>query len=100
MERIGIAASKIAKGNLLFYNFFVTLLIFIFSLLIFLIAGSSIVIVLIVIAYATSAGTGSLPDLQQGWIPMMVTCLKVLAVITGLLALCALGINIRFRKHE
>ena len=100
MERIGIAASKIAKGNLLLYNFFVILLIFLISLLIFLVAGSFIVIILIVIAYAISAGSGTLPDLQQGWIPIMIVCLKVLAVITGLLALCALGINIRFRKHE
>jgi len=98
MERIGIAASKIAKGNLLLYNFFVVLLILLISLPIFLVAGSSIVIALIVIAYVTSHGVP--PDLQQGWIPMMVACLKVLAIIVGILVICALGINIRFRKHE
>ena len=101
MERIGIAASKIAKGNLFLYNFFVFLLIFLFSLIIFFVAGSSIVVVIIVIAYARSvAASGGLPDLQQGWIPLMVICLKILAAVIGLLALCALGINIRFRKHE
>lgn len=101
MERIGIAASKIAKGNLLLYNVFVLLLIFLLSLIVFLVAGSSIVIVIIVIAYTTSvAASGGFPDLQQGWIPLMVVCLKILAALIGLLALCALGINARFRKHE
>ncbi len=98
MKRIGIAASKIAKGNLFLYNFYVFLLIFLFAMLVFLISGSFIVIVLILIAYLTAKG--SLPDLHQGWIPTMIICLKILAAIIGLLALIAIGINARFRKHE
>lgn len=38
MERIGIAASKIAKGNLLLYNSYVVLIAFLLSVLLFLIS--------------------------------------------------------------
>lgn len=98
MERIGIAASKIAKGNLFLYNFFVMLLTFLFSLLILFISGSSIVVVLVFIAYATSAGF--LPDLQKGWIPFMTVCLQCLAAIIGLLAFWVLAKNLRFKKNK
>ena len=99
MERIGIAASKIAKGNFFLYNFFVLLITFLFSLMIFLISGSFIVIALIVIAYMVSmTSVGTPPDLQRGWIPTMTICMKALAVVIGLLALCAISINIKFKK--
>ena len=98
MERIGIAASKIAKGSLFLYNFFVLLITFLFSLLVFFISGSTIVVVLVIIAYLTSPNMP--PDLERGWIPTMVICMKVLAAIIGLLALFAIGINVKFRKHE
>ena len=98
MKRIGIAASKIAKGNLLLYNFFVILITLLFSLLLFLISGSSIVIALVILAYLTSAG--ALPDLEKGWIPTMIICMRFLAAVIGLLVFSALAINIRLRKHE
>ena len=96
MHRIGIAASKIAKGNLFLYNFSVLLITFLFALLILFIAGSSIVVVLIMIAYFSSKGT--YPDLQQGWIFIMVICLRCLAVIIGILSLYAISINLKLRK--
>ncbi|HOW35721.1 MAG TPA: hypothetical protein PL155_04845 [Candidatus Omnitrophota bacterium] len=98
MERIGIAASKIAKGNLLLYNFFVVLLTSLFALLIFFVSGSSIVIVLVGIAYGTS--TGFLPDLQRGWIPFMIVCLQCLAIVVGILALWVIARNIKFHKKR
>ena len=50
MERIGIAASKMAQGNLLKYNVFVVLISCIFSLFIFFICGFSLVVVLFLIS--------------------------------------------------
>lgn len=97
MERIGIAASKIAKGNLFLYNFFVLLVTFLFSLLVFLVAGSVIVIVLIFIAYVNNHG--AYPDLEQGWIPLMVISLQCLAVVISLISLYAIGINVRLKKR-
>lgn len=96
MERIGIAASKIAKGSLFLYNFFVIFITLLFSLLVFLISGSAVVVVLIGIAYLTAKG--ALPDLQKGWIPVMIVCLQCLAIIIGLVVLCALAINIKLKK--
>ena len=97
MERIGIAASKIAKGNLLLYNLVVILITVSVSLLIFFLAGSSIVIVLIFIAYV-SGKFGSLPDLQKGWMPLMAVCLKCLSVLMGILVFTAIGKNFRFKR--
>src|SRR3989338_9197027 len=97
IERIGIAASKIAKGNLLLYNFFVALITFLFSMLVFLVAGSTIVTVLIFIAYFSNRG--AYPDLEKGWMPLMIICLECLAMVIGLVALYGVGINIRLRKR-
>ncbi len=97
MERIGIAASKIAKGNLFLYNFFVVLIAFLFSFLVFFIAGSSIVIVLIVIAYISS--DDMLPDLQSGWMQVMLICLICLAVVAGLFTLFAIDRNKKFKRN-
>ncbi len=96
MERIGIAASKIAKGNLLVYNLIVVLITFLFALSVFFLAGCSIVIILIITAYITSVQRP--PDLEKGWMPIMYICMIGLAVINGFFALCALVKNIRFRK--
>ena len=97
MKRIGIAASKIAKGNLFLYNIFVVFLTLLFALLIFFIAGSSIVVALIVIAYIISKG--AYPDLERGWMPIMVICLKCLAALIGILVLYAVAINVKLRKR-
>jgi len=43
MKRIGIAASKISKGNLALYNFCVVLISVLFSLSIFVVAGSTVI---------------------------------------------------------
>ena len=96
MERIGIAASKIAKGNLFVYNLVVVLISVVFSLMVFFLAGCSIVVVLVLIAYATRLG--SFPDLQKGWMSLMAICLKCLAALLSLLALCAIGKNFRLKR--
>ena len=65
MERIGIAASKIAQGNLFLYNFFVVAIASLFSLLVFFVSGCAIVLMLVIVAYVSSPG--GFPDLQKGW---------------------------------
>ncbi|MFA5059154.1 MAG: hypothetical protein WC676_00805 [Candidatus Omnitrophota bacterium] len=96
MERIGIAASKIAKGNLFLYNFYVLVITFLFSFLLFFIAGCVIVTVLVAVAYLTHPGT--LPDLQKGWMPLMKICLACLAVVVGLMSFLALARNMKFKR--
>ena len=51
MKRIGIAASTISKGNLFLYNFYVVLIAMLFSLFIFIIAGSIVIFALAIIKY-------------------------------------------------
>ncbi len=96
MERIGLAASKIAKGNLFFYNFFVILLTLLIAFFVYFVAGSAIVVGLILIAYLSAVG--GVPDLSQNWIPLMTVPLGCLAIVVGLFALCALARNLRFKK--
>ena len=98
MERIGIAASKIAKGNFFLYNFFVFLISFLFGFLVFFISGSSIIVVLVLIAYFTSPS--HVPDLQKGWVAVMTACMICLAVVVMFFTLCAVFKNIKFHKSE
>lgn len=95
MERIGIAASKIAKGNLLLYNFFVLFIALLCSLLLFFISGTFIIIAVVIIAVLKSIG--SFPDLNQ-WMPIMVMILNALAVVIGVLTLYAIFKNVKLFK--
>jgi hypothetical protein len=98
MKRIGIAASKIAKGNLILYNLLVVVISFAFSLFIFFIAGSSIVIALLVIVYVLN---GLLPwDLEKAWRSMLVVCLASLTIMMGILNISAILQNIKFKRGE
>lgn len=97
MERIGIAASKVAKGNFFIYNLFVILLSSLLSLLIFFIAGCAIVITLVLLAYLNSGGRPL--DLEDGWMSIMLVCMICLAVIIFLLDLCAIFKNIKLKRN-
>ena len=96
MERIGIAASKIAKGNLFLYNFFVILLSALFSLIVFFITGSAIVVVLTIVAYVSSSGGA--PDLEMGWMSVMLVALICLFIIVAIFNIAAVAKNFRLRK--
>ena len=96
MERIGIAASKMAQGNLLLYNACVILISFLFSLLIFFIGGSAVVVALILIAYLTK---GMMPsNLGKEWISIGLVCMISLSIFVGLFSLIAILRNIKFHK--
>ena len=96
MERIGIAASKIAKGNFLLYNFFVVLISFLFSIFIFFIGGSAILIALLLIGYFFK---NIMPvNFEKEWISIMLICMISLAISVGLFCLVAISRNIKFNK--
>ena len=98
MERIGIAASKIAKGNLFLYNFFVILISFLFSFLIFLMAGTSIFAALIAINCVIS---GHLPqNFEKEWTSVMLVCMISLTIIVSLFNLFAILKNIKFTRNK
>lgn len=97
MERIGIAASHIAKGNLIFYNLFVVLIAFLFSLLVFVISGLIIIFGLILISFLTA--TPSILDLKQGVFSPIAVCFILLGLIISAFNLYAIGINIKIKRN-
>ena len=96
MRRIGIAASKIAKGNLFYYNLCVVFISFAFSLLMFFVSGSAIFFALVIIGYIVE---GILPSgFDQRWVDVVRICMAALTVVVGLLTLFAISINIKIGK--
>jgi hypothetical protein len=93
MKRIGIAASRIAKDDLVSYNMFVLILSFLLSLLIFLISAFSILAGVAVTSYVTRGfmsmdpGTGFFKFAFFG-----------LAVVVGLINLVAVLVNIKLKR--
>ena len=94
MKRIGIAASKMAKGNLLAYNLFVILLSFLFSFCIFLIAGSSVLLAIFVIGCLMGKIMPLM--LKETWL----SAITILTSVVGLFNLFALLTNIKFAKKD
>ena len=98
MERIGIAASKMAKGNIPLYNFYVVLISFLFSLFIFILAGCTVVFSLIVISYLTNEIASF--QVVKDWSTILALCMISLSVITVLFMLIAISKNIKFPKSK
>ena len=97
MQRIGIAASRIAKGNFFLYNIFVVLISFLFSLLVFIISGLSIILGLVAIAFLTQ--TPSIIDIKQGSLSPISISMIFLGIIIGIFNFYAIGINIKIKKN-
>lgn len=98
MERIGLAASKIAKGNLFLYNLFVILISFLFSLFVFFMAGAAIILALLVINRIVS---GIIPSsIGEGWTIVMLVCMISLSVTVAVFNLLAILRNIRLPKAK
>lgn len=96
MERIGIAASKMAKGNLLFYNVWVVVISFLFSFFIFFIGGSAIAVALMVM---TISAKGTMPvNFEKEWISIGLICMISLAAVVGIFCLIAVSRNLKFHK--
>lgn len=98
MKRIGIAASKIAKNNILLYNFYVILISFIFSLFIFVLAGATVFFSLVVIAYIGNEVTPV--DFKEDWGRILAVCMVSLTMIVVFLNLIAISKNIKFRSRR
>ena len=96
MERIGIAASKISKGNLVLYNACVVLISFLFSLFIFIVAGSTVFFALMVIGYMATEIMGI--DFERKWSAIFGVCMITLTVIIALFNLFAISRNLKFKK--
>jgi hypothetical protein len=98
MLRIGIAASKMSKGSLLNYNLCVILIACLFSLLIFLICGFSILLIVFLVSLILHALKPA--DFHAGWLHMLKICLIILALVVGVLNIVAILKNIQFTKNK
>lgn len=97
MERIGRAASKISRDSLLFYNLYVVLISLLFSLFIFVVAGSTVLFAMIIIFYVGKEvlGVDIFPDQKN----ILVLCFMCLTVVTGVFNLLAILKNIKISKN-
>jgi len=98
MERIGLAASKIAKGNFFLYNFFVVVLTIIFSLFIFFIAASSITLALVILGYLM--GGIMQTEFTKRWWDIFGICMMTLTVVVSVFSVCAILKNIKIQKPK
>ncbi|MEI7998889.1 MAG: hypothetical protein WCH62_05230 [Candidatus Omnitrophota bacterium] len=87
MRRIGLAASKIAKGNIWFYHLAVVLIASLFAIFLFLVCGFSIALTLFVF---------SLLAHQPVFVRIFKICLKFLGISIGIIAFIAVLKNIKF----
>lgn len=94
MKRIGITASKMAKGNLFLYNLFVILIASIFSLFIFVLAGSTVLLSLIIIVYAGNQITSF--EFSYSWSVILTLCMIALTVMLTFFLLFAVSVNMKF----
>ncbi len=97
MKRIGIAASRMAKGDLLLYNGVVMAITFVCALFLFLLAGIPTMLALLVIGYIVN---GASPHgLGQEWWGVISLCMMSLTVVIAGFALVALVSNMKFKKN-
>ena len=98
MERIGIAASKMAKGNWWIYNLYVVLLSFLFSLFIFLIAGATVFFAIMIMAYVSKELKAT--DFERSWSSILTVCMGTLTVLMAFFNIFAILKNIKFPKAK
>jgi hypothetical protein len=98
MERIGLAASRMANGSLLKYNVFVVAISCFFSILIFLVCGFSVLAVLLLLSLVMRWFMPT--DVFSNWTAIVKVSIAALAVIIGMLNIFAIAKNIKFSKKK
>lgn len=96
MKRIGIAASKISKGNVPLYNLYVVLISCLFSLCIFIAAGATIALALMLIGYIVTEIMGV--EFKRDWSLVMMVCMTTLTIVIALFNIFAILINVRVSR--
>jgi hypothetical protein len=98
MQRIGLAASRMAQGNLLKYNLFVLGISSLFSLFIFFVSGFTILLALLLISIVTRFFLP--PEFSASWPEINKISMVALAVIVGFFDMLAVIKNIKFTKTK
>ena len=93
MLRIGLAASKIAKGNLWVYHLAVVVIACLVAMFVFLICGFCIIATLFLLSVLIQHFWPSAS--QEVWVDVYKTCLIFLGILIGILAVIAIIKNIK-----
>ncbi len=93
MKRIGIVSSRISKGNRALYNLYVVLISMLFSIFVFVIAGSIVIFALAIIKYVGTEIMGM--EFEKSWKPIFSVCMVSLTVVVTLFNLFAILINFK-----
>ena len=99
MERIGVAASKMAKGNLFLYNIYVIVICVVFSLLIFILAGITVALALLMISLIVQGiGVNKYFPLELN--SAFVVCMMALTIVMAIFNLFAILRNLKLTKPK
>ena len=99
MERIGMAASKMAHGNLFLYNLYVIIICMVFSLFTFVLAGMVTAFALILITSLINAMSAQHhPPLEFN--AAFIVCMLTFTVVIALFNLFAILRNLKFSKTK
>jgi len=93
MKRIGIVSSKISKGNRALYNLYVVLISILFSLFIFIMAGSTVIFALAIIKYVGVEVMGL--EFEKSWKSILTVCMVSLTVVVTLFNVSAVLVNFK-----
>ena len=93
MKRIGIAASKISKGNRILYMGTVVLISVLFSLFVFVVAGSTVVFALAIVKYVGNELMGV--ELEKSWRSVLSVCMVSLTIVVTVFNVFAILVNLK-----
>ncbi len=93
MKRIGIAASRISKGNVVHYNLCVVGISLLVSLFLFLIAGLAVLLAIGLVAFFGHETMTE--ELRNNWTTIMSLCARALGLAVVVFNIVALAINIK-----
>lgn len=95
MQRIGLAASKISKGNIWLYHLAVIFISCLFAIFTFLVCGFCIAVSIFIISLIFQRFMPSVNS--QAWMDVLRTCLKLLGLVIGILTLVAVVKNTKLK---
>lgn len=98
MKRIGMAASRISKGDVRLYNIYVVLISVTVSLFLFIIAGMAVMLAIgIIIFFGPETMT---QELRDNWQTVTRMCVQALLLAVLVFNLVGMVINMKIVKRE
>ncbi|MCA9404132.1 MAG: hypothetical protein KC897_10145 [Candidatus Omnitrophica bacterium] len=98
MKRIGMAASRISKGDVRLYNIYVVLISVTFSILLFFIAGMAVILAIgIIMVFGPETMT---QELRNNWQTVTRMCVQALLVAVLVFNVVGMVINMKIVKRK